>query len=77
MFKKERNIEIEYNGKLLRLQVRQMRQLFDCILTERDTDAYKMLELFILTSDKEDNEGRILEAERQQEWRAREELKPD
>ena len=57
------DIKYSFNvqGKILWLSVFQMQQLLACIIGERETDAGKMLELFINVRDETDTERRIRE----------------
>ena len=57
------DIKYSFNvqGKVLWLSVFQMQQLLTCIINERETDAGKMLELFINVRDETDTERRIRE----------------
>ena len=57
------DIKYSFNvqGKVLWLSVFQMQQLLTCIINERETDAGKMLELFVNVRDETDTERRIRE----------------
>ena len=61
---KERRIEFKIGDDILWLSVLQMQQLFNCILSERDSDSHSLLQMFLSVNAKADNESRIREAER-------------
>jgi len=60
----KRRIEFKIGDDILWLSVLQMQQLFNCILSERDSDSHSLLQMFLSVNAKADNESRIREAER-------------